>query len=210
MPIKIPYEYDIDYNLQFSENEVLAIAAKVFNRNLTPNIKYLGSHDKNVLSLEDKIAKIVEIDSEIVDELAWMDGEKIQYGHAIEETYINYIKSRPYTGEQTSKSYIVTSKPACYSFFGPRRIMSVTILSEMVDSGVRNAEQAAGFVMKFLQRLYDSKKLEKIAYKKELLGKRCALVDEAYENAEVFDPTKNYNDRKALNDTVETLVYVKR
>ena len=91
MPV-IPHNYEIDQSIKLSFYDIQALAFKIVNGLVMGNAKYIASKNKNALGLEDKIAKVIVSDSEIVDELEFMDGEEIKAGHAIEETYIDYIK----------------------------------------------------------------------------------------------------------------------
>ena len=209
MPV-IPHNYEIDQSIKLSFYDIQALAFKIVNGLVMGNAKYIASKNKNALGLEDKIAKVIVSDSEIVDELEFMDGEEIKAGHAIEETYIDYIKSRPFTGEQTTNKYIPTHRPAVYTYFGPRRIMSVSVLSEMNDSGFYTLSEAFDATLKMSQKLYDSYKLERIEFKRALIGKAMSKIDQAYTSATVFDPTKDYSQTTKIDDNTEILTYVKK
>lgn len=209
--ITVPYNYTIDYSHKLSIMDLYSISNYLFNMSQLANAKLLNGHERNSLGLADKIAKILTWDTTIRDELAWMDREPITYGFAVEHVFLDYVKSKPYTGEENlNEKGIVTSRPALYSYFANRRYIEISILSEMVDAGVWNAQQAFDFILLQMKRMMDSFLLEKLYYKYELLGLMCDKITDSQLNAEVFDPTKDYAETKTVNANESSLYYVKQ
>lgn len=130
-----------------------------------------------ISGLLDKIAKTVVIDSNFVDKLSAFNGEKLEFGRTIEETFENLAPVKAYAdldggsdADKALKYYKPDYLKPYYSYDLGNRIIPVSIKMNEYEKSVRNADEFASLTNLVLKRMYDSKMLFDFNAKKALLA----------------------------------------
>ena len=159
----------------------------------------------NIIGLLDKIGKIFNIDTNVVDKLAVFDGEDLEYGKTIEEWASDLMLPVDYTGddngEEALKRYNLTYRPASYSYTLGRKKFALSIPNDDIERAVNNVSQYANIVNNMTKRMYDSETAYKYACKRQVLGDLISKVLTAEATTTVYSNTGNYSVNTFLKES---------
>ena len=129
-----------------------------------------------------KVGDVVSFDYDVVNELDWIDGEKMPYGSTIEEI----IKDFPMPLENVPENGIVgndvpyypTYRKAAYSYSLGSERWRETRKHDSIQKAMRNEEEAAKYFADIAYKLESGYRLFRNDAKKALLGKfACKALD---------------------------------